>query len=135
MTVGAAYGAESEAIYPVRVESVPYPILALQSRTQGEVVINCRISRDGSVLTAEIISGPHIFSQAVLDNARRWKFRSVQGQGGSVSLVYSFTIEGTTVGIPRSSFVYEHPNRVTVISEAPYLTPATQVPHNGPLGP
>jgi TonB family protein len=112
---------------PIRVESLEYPSLGVQSRTQGEVIVDCEISEQGIVSEAHIISGHNLFQKAVLMNVRKWRFarRELGKKSSSIRLTYEFRIEGVTFGYPRHSFIYEFPYKVILISEAPHLQPAT----------
>ena len=51
-----------------------YPRLARQARIQGDVVLKLVVRRDGTVESAEAISGPAMLVQAALDSARNSKF-------------------------------------------------------------
>ena len=69
-----------------------YPRLARQARVQGDVVLKVAVRRDGTVESAESISGPAMLVQAALDSARNSKFdcSSCTEAVTSYRLVYSF---------------------------------------------
>ena len=51
-----------------------YPMDALRERIQGQVVLQVRISKDGSVYGAKTIGGEPILSQAAVEAVREWRF-------------------------------------------------------------
>jgi len=51
-----------------------YPMNALRQRIQGQVVLEVRISTDGSVYGAKAIRGEPILSQAAVEAVREWRF-------------------------------------------------------------
>lgn len=51
-----------------------YPMDALRLRTQGQVGLQVRISKDGSVYGAKAIRGEPILSQAALEAVQQWRF-------------------------------------------------------------
>jgi TonB family protein len=51
-----------------------YPMDALRQRIQGQVVLQVRISKDGSVYGAKTIGGEPILSQAAVEAVREWRF-------------------------------------------------------------
>ena len=94
----------SEDWIPERIVGVVYPRVAVHSRTEGTVRVNCSISEDGSVSSAEIvfISGPKpaardLLGKAAVDNAKRWRFKKTEAAGtpsDSVALTYTFRLKG-----------------------------------------
>lgn len=120
----AAAGQQQIMRVPVRLESLSYPLLALQSRTQGAVSVECQLSSTGEVTDTRIISGPKLFHAPVVANVQKWRFARLETTDSTfIVLRYEFKLEGVTEGVPKGSFVYEHPYRVTVTSEAPHLQP------------
>lgn len=51
-----------------------YPPLALQTHTQGIVVIEAVLDESGNVVEMKIVSGPALLIQAALDAVRQWKY-------------------------------------------------------------
>src|SRR5712691_7149974 len=51
-----------------------FPLIALHSHTSGEVVIEVKINSDGSVTSAEAVSGNQVLVGSSRQIARRWKF-------------------------------------------------------------
>jgi len=52
-----------------------YPPIALSARVSGSVQIEVVIDENGNVVSAEVVQGQPLLSQAALDAARQWKFR------------------------------------------------------------
>jgi len=59
-----------------------YPPLARQARIMGDVRIQLRIRRDGSVDSAEILSGPPMLKQAALESAQKSTFECQSWSSG-----------------------------------------------------
>ena len=51
-----------------------YPLLALQSRIEGDVQIDALIDKDGNVVQARVISGPGVLIPAALEAVKHWKY-------------------------------------------------------------
>jgi protein TonB len=62
---------------PVLVRRVEprYPPLAIQTRTQGVVQIECVIGVDGRVSNMQVVSGPALLIQAAMNAVREWRYR------------------------------------------------------------
>ncbi len=56
---------------PIRPE---YPIIARTTRTQGTVVIQAIIARDGRIESAYVLSGPPLLQAAALDAVRSARY-------------------------------------------------------------
>ena len=71
-----------------------YPPLARQARIMGDVIIQLEIRRDGSVETAEVVSGHRMLKQAALESARQSHFecKGCTGELTPLLLTYSFGI-------------------------------------------
>lgn len=52
-----------------------YPPEAKKARIQGTVLIDVVISKDGSVLSPEVTSGPKELRESALDAVRQWKYK------------------------------------------------------------
>jgi TonB family protein len=73
-----------------------YPPLARQARIAGDVILQIGVRPDGSVASAEVISGHAMLKQAALDSARKSTFMRQEGEGTTFySLTYMF---GLNVG-------------------------------------
>jgi TonB family protein len=51
-----------------------YPPIAVAARIAGDVVVRVTVGSDGSVLHAEVVSGPKILYQSATEAAEKWKF-------------------------------------------------------------
>jgi len=51
-----------------------YPLLARQARIMGDVKIEVKIRRDGSIVSADVISGHRMLTQVALDSAKKSTF-------------------------------------------------------------
>ena len=52
-----------------------YPPLARQTRTQGDVVIDCVINPQGKVTHMKVVSGHPLLVQAAMDAVREWRYQ------------------------------------------------------------
>ena len=69
-----------------------YPALALQSRLQGTVHLRAIISRDGQIMSLEVIRGHPLLVQAALDAVRQWRYRPTLLNGEPVEVETSITV-------------------------------------------
>lgn len=117
-----------DACYPVQIESLANPVLAVQARITGEVRLRGVLNSDGSVANVIPLSGHPILARAAVENLKTWAFDcSCCGTKGasSVDLTYVFRLEGVVDIRPCSRFKYNYPYRVTVVSEAQHWMPAS----------
>lgn len=107
---------------PTRVVSLHYPCLALKVKIQGKVRVRCAVAGDGSCSNVSIVYGHPLFYEAVIENAKRWKFPALKGasQPRAVDIDYRFQIRG--VRVPKDNadvdVTFDLPN--TVIVTAPF---------------
>jgi periplasmic protein TonB len=52
-----------------------YPLLARQMKVQGSVILKALISKDGTIQSLRVMSGPHILASAAQDAVRQWHFK------------------------------------------------------------
>jgi protein TonB len=52
-----------------------YPPIAVASRTQGTVILQATISRNGTIENLHVASGPAMLQQAAMDAVRSWRYR------------------------------------------------------------
>lgn len=107
---------------PARLVSIDYPLLALQSRTEGVVKVECAIAPDGSVSTAKIASGSPLLGGAVLARIGEWRFRREAGAASvhpeaTVTITFQFVLEKAIVVQSKTKFVFDYPDTATVISQ------------------
>lgn len=69
-----------------------YPPLARQARIAGDVVIHVEVRPDGSVASAEVVSGNPMLKQAALDSVQKSTFLRQEDKQGTTlySLTYTF---------------------------------------------
>ena len=100
-----------------------YPWLARVAGTTGNVVVKCTLNKDGSVASAEILSGPALLREKTQQNAQLWKFHRTTSKGhtkeDSVTLAYQFRLEGGPKDTRVCSFVVDLPNVVHVVAPFP----------------
>ena len=57
-------------------KSMPaYPPIAKASRTQGTVVLQATIARNGTIENLHVVGGPPMLQQAALDAVKTWRYR------------------------------------------------------------
>ncbi len=111
---------------PKRIVAITdYVPLARQARTAGDVEIKCTLAADGSVTTAEVISGHPLLGEQARRNALLWKFQrtSVQRGGSTVTLKYQYRLEGEPVDRVHTVFVVDLPNTIRIIAPTPTFNP------------
>lgn len=64
-----------------------YPELAKLSRTEGSVMLQVFISREGTVSKVEVVSGPPLLTRAAQDAVKQWKYKPTQVNGQAVEVV------------------------------------------------
>jgi len=72
-----------------------YPPLARQTRTQGIVVLEAVIGRDGSVDQLRVISGNPLLTRAALDAVQQWRYRPTILGGDPVEVSTTITVTFT----------------------------------------
>lgn len=76
----------------VRKVQPMYPPLARQTRTQGDVVIDCVIDPEGNVTQMRVVSGHPLLVQAAMDAVRGWKYQPTLLNGTPVSVEMTVTL-------------------------------------------
>jgi periplasmic protein TonB len=69
-----------------------YPVIAIQTRTEGTVLLHAVISRDGRIAALEVLSGPPLLVQAAVDAVRQWRYRRTYLGGEPVEVDTSITV-------------------------------------------
>jgi TonB family protein len=112
---------------PTRIQSLSYPILALQAQIQGKVTVRIKVNDSGLVAEARAISGHPILAKAALDNIKSWTFGALLADGPStgteMDFTYVFKLEGEALTTPPTDFVYEYPDKVMVTSKPLHWKP------------
>jgi len=52
-----------------------YPVMARQTRTEGKVVFQAVISREGTIQSLRLVSGHALLVQAAMDAVRQWRYK------------------------------------------------------------
>jgi TonB family protein len=90
----AGPGAAQSGVVLVKLFGPVYPPIARTAGIKGEVVLALGIRRDGSVESANVVSGPLLLRQAALDSAQQSQFecRGCGESATSYSLSYTFRL-------------------------------------------
>jgi protein TonB len=70
-----------------------YPLLAKVTHTQGQVVLQAIVARDGTVANAHVIRGHHLLRGAAVDAVRRWRYRPYDVDGHPVEVTTTITVD------------------------------------------
>ncbi|MGA2746733.1 MAG: energy transducer TonB [Candidatus Sulfotelmatobacter sp.] len=85
-----------------------YPALARQARITGDVKVQVLIRKDGSVESAEVVSGHPMLKQAALESAQKSEFECRGCEGViSYSLAYTFAIGNECHNAPDCSTIID----------------------------
>jgi periplasmic protein TonB len=74
-----------------RVEPT-YPPLAIQTRTQGQVVLQAVISREGRIENLQVVSGHPLLVKVAIDAVRQWRYRPYVLNGEPVEVETQVTV-------------------------------------------
>ena len=79
---------------PVKLRDVKpdYPELALLTRVEGVVIVECRVDESGRVADARVLRGHPLLDAAALDAIRQWRYRPTLLNGNPVSVVMTVTV-------------------------------------------
>lgn len=69
-----------------------YPLLAIQTRTQGVVVLHAIIGKDGEVAELQLISGHPLLVRAAMEAVRQWRYRPTLLNGEPVEVDTTITV-------------------------------------------
>jgi TonB family protein len=109
-----------------------YPPLARAARVSGDVEVALRIRQDGSVESAEVVSGHPLLKAAAIDSARQSKFECHECREAVTpySILYSFgfttsqhccepqeTSAATEQGAEPRAGITQSQNHVTILTE------------------
>jgi TonB family protein len=115
-----------------KLSSPVYPPLARQARISGDVDLALRIRQDGSVESAEVVSGHPLLKEAALDSAKKSEFEchGCKETLTTYSLVYTFGLTtnekcceapensaGTEKATRSHAGVVQSQNHVTIFAE------------------
>jgi TonB family protein len=93
----------------VKLSPLRYPPLARQARISGDVQVSIRVRPDGTVASAEALSGHPILSPAAVDNAKKSEFEC-RGCTSETEYVLTYTFGFIEDMTPYNKFE-DHPVR------------------------
>jgi periplasmic protein TonB len=76
----------------VRRVQPAYPSLAVQTRTQGQVVLRAVISREGTIENLQVVSGHPLLVRAAIEAVRQWRYRPYVLNGEPVEVETQVTV-------------------------------------------
>jgi TonB family protein len=97
----------------MHVESLHYPALARQTRTQGEVKVSAMVDKTGSVILPIASEGHALLRQAVLDNVRKWKFQP-PSSSFTIEITYTFMIKEQSEPYSNGKVLFDLPHHVQI---------------------
>ncbi len=102
--------------FPIHVESLAYPPIGIQSRTESDVVLIAEVSPEGGVICCPtFMSGKLILAQAAIDNLRTWRFQT--GTKSYVTVTYHFKLEGDPVSRSEPGICkFDLPDSVSIVA-------------------
>ncbi len=69
-----------------------YPNLAKVTRTQGVVVVEATISKEGGIESLRVVSGHPLLIQAAVDAVKQWRYRPLILNGEPVEVLTTITV-------------------------------------------
>jgi hypothetical protein len=130
LAVSLSFALDGPEWFPTRIVNIEYPLLALQSQTQGAVKIRCGVRADGSVIECKVLSGRLLLAGAVFARIGEWKFRrgplTASQPPEAVILTFNFRLEEppvTSTSRHEATFIFEYPDTATIVSHATLLNP------------
>ena len=88
-------GGQVQAPRLIRKVEPQYPPLAKQTRTQGSVVIDCVVDKQGNVTQVKLVSGHPLLVEAALQAVRQWKYQPTLLNGEPVAVEMTVTVTFT----------------------------------------
>jgi protein TonB len=82
----------------VRKVQPNYPPLARQARIQGTVVLQAQISKDGSIINLQLISGHPMLAPAAIEAVKQWKYKPYLLNGEPVEVETQVQVNFTLAG-------------------------------------
>lgn len=70
-----------------------YPAMAKQMHLAGKVQVDAYIDADGKVDQVKVLNGNPLFTGAVTNAMKRWKFNPIQANGKTVRAVAGFAFD------------------------------------------
>ena len=72
-----------------------YPQIARITRTQGAVVLEAIINKEGTIESLRVVSGHPLLTQAALDAVKQWRYRPTMLNGDPVDVITTVTVTFT----------------------------------------
>jgi protein TonB len=69
-----------------------YPSIAVQTKTEGAVLLHALISRDGRITSLEVVSGNPLLIHAALEAVQQWRYRPTMLSGEPVEVETTITV-------------------------------------------
>jgi periplasmic protein TonB len=69
-----------------------YPPIALQTHTQGAVIVSAIIGRDGRIEQAQVIRGQALLNNAALEAVKQWQYRPYYLNGEAIEVETQITV-------------------------------------------
>src|ERR1041385_8320082 len=82
----------------IRTIQPNYPPLARHARIQGSVLLQAEISKDGSIQTLRLVSGPPLLAPAAIEAVKQWKYKPYILNGEPVEVETQITVNFTLAG-------------------------------------
>jgi TonB family protein len=105
----------------VHVEALHYPVVARQTRTQGEVKVSAMVDETGNVILPAVSAGHPLLSDVALANIRKWKFQPPP-HSFTIGVTYEFTFSSQDAASANEQVIFDLPHHVTVVSSPPPQT-------------
>ena len=110
----------SAQVVPVDLVSPTYPPIAVSARVSGDVTVVIRVLPDGSITSAEVMSGPPLLTDVSLGAARASRFECRDCDGVRLhTIIYSFQFD-VPAAAPRVDQAGSH---LQVTAESPIAIP------------
>ena len=103
---------------PTYVEFPRYPEMALAAQIQGKVNVRVHVATNGTVQTAQLLTGHKLLTTPALQSARAWRFPP-SPQAQDFEIVFDFRLEKERIRYPRERVRFEPPNTAIIISNPP----------------
>lgn len=69
-----------------------YPLLAMQARIQGQVLLIAIIGKDGNIKQLSLVSGHPVLVPAAIEAVRQWHYRPFLSNGEPVEVETRVTV-------------------------------------------
>lgn len=79
----------------IRQVKPSYPAIAIQTHTQGAVLLHAIIGRDGTIQNLQVVSGHPLLVRAALEAVRQWRYRPYLLNGDPVEVETQITVNFT----------------------------------------